>query len=366
MAGSAEERQFRSSLSAVLGLGGGRALVLGSDETVRAEPTVESLLRRPDGSYGSHRSFPIGDFLSLPDETRDEGRVGEVDIEGLAEADGYLWLTGSHCANRKRPKASKAEGAQIEQLAKVERGKNRFVLGRIPLGWDDSGVRLEIESAGRHAQRFRHRWLEALSDDPHLGSFVKGLVSDESPLPSKDNGFDAEGLAVRTRSDGSTQLLLGLRGPVLRGFAVILELSPTPDDEGKLELRPLPGGNARYRKHFLDLRGLGVRDLGFVGDDLWILAGPTMALDGPVALFRWRAPLERLASGDTLTRSDGERLTRELLLPFGEGDDHAEGFALLAGASPAASELLVVYDSPSEKRLVGAADVLADVFPLAP
>ena len=200
----------------------------------------------------------------------------------------------------------------------------------------------------------------------HLGWFVKGLVSGENPLPSKDNGFDVEGLAVRASSDGSTQLLLGLRGPVLRGFAVILELSPSADGEEKLELGPLPGGGARYRKHFLDLRGLGVRDLGFVGEDLWILGGPTMALDGPVALFRWRAPLERLASGDTLTRLDGDRLKRELLLPFGDGDDHAEGFALLPGGSPNTLELFVVYDSPSEQRLVGAADVLGDVFALPP
>ncbi|MNG03413.1 hypothetical protein D3C84_864920 [compost metagenome] len=36
----------------------------------------------------------------------------------------------------------------------------------------------------------------------------------------------------------------------------------------------------RYRKHFFALNGLGFRDLCTSGDDLLILAGPTMDLDG--------------------------------------------------------------------------------------
>ncbi len=44
------------------------------------------------------------------------------------------------------------------------------------------------------------------------------------PIPGKDNGFDIEGLAVR-----EDRLLLGLRGPVLRGHAFVLELSLEQD-----------------------------------------------------------------------------------------------------------------------------------------
>ena len=44
---------------------------------------------------------------------------------------------------------------------------------------------------------------KALKRDAHLGPFRK--------IPSKENGFDVEGIAAR-----GSRLLLGLRGPVLR------------------------------------------------------------------------------------------------------------------------------------------------------
>jgi hypothetical protein len=118
-----------------------------------------------------------------------------------------------------------------------------------------------------------------------------------------------------------------------------------------------------YRKHLLDLRGLGVRDFGFFGEDLWILAGPTMALDGPVALYRWRTPFAVDKPGDTLTR-EGARLKLELMLPFGTGKDHAESFALFERTGAAASEVLVIHDSPSKARLPGDTAIALDVYAL--
>ena len=47
------------------------------------------------------------------------------------------------------------------------------------------------------------------------------------------------------------------------------------------------------RKLFLNLDGLGIRDLTLRGDDLLILAGPTMDLSGPAAVFRWADALGR-------------------------------------------------------------------------
>ncbi|SEQ58865.1 Protein of unknown function [Nitrosomonas ureae] len=41
-------------------------------------------------------------------------------------------------------------------------------------------------------------------------------------IPGKDNGIDIEGLACTL--DG--RVLVGMRGPVLRGIAIILELAP--------------------------------------------------------------------------------------------------------------------------------------------
>ncbi len=151
------------------------------------------------------------------------------------------------------------------------------------------------------------------------------------------------------------RVLLGLRGPVLRGWAFVLELRPYVDEDepDRLRLAPLDGGR-RYRKHVLDLAGLGVRDLCPHGDDLLVLAGPTMDLEGPVHVFRWHDAMT--VEAPTVVR--GDALTREVDLPYGEGTDHAEGIGLLDD-----DRLLVVYDSPSPERLRDGA-VLADVVRL--
>jgi hypothetical protein len=105
----------------------------------------------------------------------------------------------------------------------------------------------------------------------------------------------------------------------------------------------------------LDLDGLGVRDLCPDGDDLLILAGPTMDLDGPVRIYRWRGA--GVAEQPTIVR--GDVLTRELELTYGEGDDHAEGMSLLGQG-----RVLVVYDSPAPIRLTPDGAVIADVLRL--
>jgi len=150
------------------------------------------------------------------------------------------------------------------------------------------------------------------------------------------------------------RIMVGLRGPVLRGWASILEVRPLdmPAKPGRLTL-----GTPPYRKHFLDLDGLGVRDLCRDGDDVLILAGPTMIIDGPSRVYRWH---------DALHDEDAEivgrdRVTLVTELPFGDGDDHAEGITLLRTEGEP-TVLLVVYDSPAAVRLAqGAGTLLADV-----
>ncbi|MBW3629963.1 MAG: DUF3616 domain-containing protein, partial [Gemmatimonadetes bacterium] len=39
---------------------------------------------------------------------------------------------------------------------------------------------------------------------------------------------------------------------------------------------------------------LRIRDVQFHESDLLILAGPTIDVDGPAAVYRWKKPLERL------------------------------------------------------------------------
>jgi hypothetical protein len=155
-------------------------------------------------------------------------------------------------------------------------------------------------------------------------------------------------------------VFLGLRGPVLRGWAVILELELKETRPGRLKPRRIGPDGARYRKHFLDLEGLGTRDLCFHEDRLLILAGPTMDLDGPVRVFAWPGCLE--AGQQTIIVDD--ELEPVLDVPFQRGADHAKGIAVLESSNRRA-ELLVVYDSPAAGRLHDdGGSIDADVFEL--
>ena len=188
----------------------------------------------------------------------------------------------------------------------------------------------------------------ALKKDEHLKDYLS--------IPGKDNGFDIEGLAV----DGE-RIYVGLRGPVLRGFAVILELEVERGDEHTLKLKKIGPGDRPYRKHFLQLRGLGVRDLCVQGGDLLILAGPTMELDGPVMIFRW--PVGTQPKEDSLVFK--EDLPIVMSVPYGEGEDHAEGLTLYAPQEGGASTVLVVYDAASKRRKKLENTLEADIFALS-
>jgi hypothetical protein len=158
------------------------------------------------------------------------------------------------------------------------------------------------------------------------------------------------------------RLFLGLRGPVLRGWAVILEVELKEDDKepSTLRLKNIGPKDRPYRKHFLHLGGLGIRDLCVHGPDLLILAGPTMDLDGPVTIFRWPGG----AKPEEESMVPASELERVLDIPYGEGVDHAEGFTLFSPDGGKARSLLVVYDSASERRQLGESTVTADVFNL--
>jgi len=117
---------------------------------------------------------------------------------------------------------------------------------------------------------------------------------------------------------------------------------------------------APLAKRLLDLEGLGIRDLKRCGDDLLILAGPTVGLSGPCAIYRWINWAQ-----DPVQHEQRVRLHRPehlIDLPFGRGVDHPEGLALWPREDPA---ILVVCDSPSDERLDPARKILkADLFEL--
>jgi hypothetical protein len=335
----------RDNLSSVVAQGD--HLWLGGDEGT----SIDRMTKDAAGDFAFHRRFDLKGVIDLPGPAKEE-----IDIEGLDVNGGYLWLVGSHSAKRKKADDEKTPAENLERLGKIEAEGNRFTLARVPLNANSEPVK---EHNGFTAARLQgdgagNLLIEALKKDRHVGRFVPRVLPDKSVegIPSKDNGLDIEGLAV-----SGNRVFLGLRGPVLRGWSIILELSVKDAAPGVLALESLGTAGEPYLKHLLALDGLGIRDIVIDGNDLLVLAGPTMDLDGPVFVYRWKNGLT--ASTDSLVpKAD---LARVVVVPFGVTKDHAEGITRVSN-SPLS--LLVCYDSPGDARILDSA-VKADVFSIA-
>lgn len=342
-----EGKHVRDGLSTVLATGNN--LWLSCDERT----TIERLSLQADGSYAQHQSFDLEDYLDLPAKGK-----SEIDIEGMGIADNYLWIMGSHSLKRSKPKRHQPIQKQIEKLAKVKNDPNRYLLARIPIlkdaetgeytllqeadDPDNSGHTLR--AAQLHGDTYSSILTEVLEKDEHIAAFMD--------IPGKDNGFDVEGLAIYSK-----RIFIGLRGPVLRGWAMVLEVEAEEDQKGELHLKTLENGKF-YKKHFLNLRGKGIRELRFFGKDLYLLAGPTMDLDGVIAIYRWPN-----AVGQQEQLLHNNELQRLQEVPHGSGEhtgkDKAEGLAVLDE-----HHVLVVFDSPTDERKQGKEGVYADVLRL--
>jgi hypothetical protein len=317
----------------------------GLDRLRRLSPTGSETLR-----FGEVRDFPLAELLDLPGAADEE-----ADLEGMAVADGYLWVVGSHGYKRKNARPERSHADNAKRLAKLSLDGNRRLLACLPIEPDARGEPCLVRQAqdGRHALRLKgdaqHNLLtRALADDPHFGPYMA--------IPGKDNGFDIEGLAVDGR-----RLLLGLRGPVLRGWSALLEVAVELRSD-QLRLAPLDDSGTLIRKHFLQLDGLGVRDLPFSGDGRYILAGPTMVLNGEIRVFKWPGARPLLAANREPVRFEAA-LTESVSLPHGRNTNRAEAICdlppALSGGKPS---WLVLYDAPGPDRREGESTVFGDLL----
>lgn len=349
-----KRKALRDGLSVLVQVG--NTLWVANDETISLE-RLSRQSRDPANAtyhYCEHTQFALNDYLKLPVPPTDNPEdMEEADLEGLDYNDGYLWLVGSHSLKRSKPDEDKPVRENLKQLGKVISDGNRFLLARIPLVEETHTLKKTVEQDGKkrtaaqlHGNDKRSALTVALADDKHLKSFLT--------IPGKDNGFDIEGLAVT-----SDRVFIGLRGPVLRGWAVILELE-LKENDSTLKLKKIGSNNRLYRKHFLDLDGLGIRDLTVWGSDLLILAGPTMALDGPVTIFRWKGGAHPKEEGLIA----GDSLEKVMDVSYGQRADHAEGMTLFSASGSEVDSVLIVYDSASESRKTGTNTVKADIFAL--
>ena len=354
-----KKKELRDGLSVVLQIKD--TLWVANDETVGLEKL--RLLRNSEDEKFSkasmHKHYCLYDFLKLPvDRPKNPKDLEEIDVEGLAYDGHYLWLTGSHSLKRKNPDVALNAKTIAKELGELSSDGNRYILARIPVVDDEDGV----EIVKKHKKKSKHyhaaqlvgdktgnELTKALQKDIHIGPFMG--------IPGKDNGFDIEGLAVCGK-----RIFLGLRGPVLRGWAMILEIEPKVSSKKAswLKLKPIGPKKTLYRKHFIYLNGLGIRDLCADGNDMLILAGPTMDLDGPVSVMRWKGG----ASPQKPSCVRADELEKVFDIPFGFRKDHAEGIAFFASRGDTVDSVIAVHDSASEERQIGESSVLADLFAL--
>ena len=230
----------------------------------------------------------------------------------------------------------------LVRMAKIRMRRRRYLLGRLTLTADGAGIASPADQAAP-CLRFNaggNSLTRALRHDEHLARFLT--------LPEKENGLDIEGLAAK-----GNRLLVGLRGPVIRSFAIVLEIA-VKEKSGALRLEAIGPRGRRYRKHFLGLDGLGIRDLARVGDDAVLIAGPTMGLSGPWAFLRWRRAFRRTAEGIV----DPDAI-RPLLQIAPHGDERPEALTPLRHPNGRRGWLLV-YDTPWPKRITRSGKYRAD------
>ena len=195
-----------------------------------------------------------GQSVQLIDDQH-EGTALELDGEGVAYANGFFYVIGSH--GHPRDKGKKLDAvtdaakirARIAASSQLVRLRVHPVTGRPVTA---TGVEAEVPEITRTA-----RLKAILVAEPLLAPFVDRRL--------EDNGVTIEGVAVR-----AGRLFAGFRGPVLieqdGDRAVILSVSLAAlfgTDVPESKLHKLPLGSGR-----------GVRDLAAFADGMLILAGP--------------------------------------------------------------------------------------------
>lgn len=299
-------------------------------------------LGREGAGWVAEKRYALSKFFSLPG-----GSATGLDIEGLAVSDGWLWLVGSHALRRREPETEDSPKRALRRVGEIERHANRFILGRLPLAEDGALVPPGREGDGRRPGQLEAgkrsstlmRWL---AEDPLLAPFLS--------LPARENGLHIQGIAAR-----GSDIWLGLRGPVIGGFAVILHLDLRGAKRDTLKARKREG-DRRFRKYLVDLGGRGISDLAMAGDDLLILTGGPTAAEVPAWLYRWPDVIS--AGESALVR--GDMLSPVTALHFFPSADAPVAMAVLEG-----ERVLMLHDRPRPSRLDRRTGVyIADVVKL--
>ena len=228
----------------------GEILVVGADEG------ADILVFKETGEFtyseAAHVCIPLDDK-----KCGDKRKGAEIDIEGIAWAKQYLYVIGSHSVARKGVESNRSAEENRRRLETLKIEPTRDQLFRIEL--DEHGKVVEGSKIRQISLRnlfVNHRVLTLFT-----------------PIPSKENGIDIEGLAVK-EVDGDDHLYIGFRGPVLRGnYALVMVVE---FEGGKFKENKIKEDEEHPKVYYLNLDGRGIRGM------TELETGGFLLLTGPV------------------------------------------------------------------------------------
>jgi Protein of unknown function (DUF3616) len=227
---------------------------------------------------------PGDKLFLLPERDENDNKFKETDAEGIAFADEFYYVVGSHGLNKKGAKQP-----------------SRYFVYRIEIN-PQSGRPADLGTADRASMSvLRKNVLEELiAKDPIL----KDHVDD---IPGKQ-GVNIEGIAAI-----GADLYFGFRGPLVEDAALVMQVPARAIFEGQrggVQMHSLPLG-----------KGQGIRDLAGVRNGLLLLSGPEERKAGKAEVFFWKqgsAPLLLADLGGP--RADGGQPEVLLLLEETQND----------------------------------------------
>ena len=271
----------------------------------RACLVVDDNLRRAQLVTVKDGEIVAGEPVPLIDKPPD-GKSLELDGEGVAYADGFFYVIGSHGHPRDKEKKLDPDRDAAKIGARIA-AASQLIRVRVSPATGAASKPAEVNSTSKLR--------ELIIAQPELKPCVDKRL--------EANGVTIEGVAIL-----NNRLFAGFRGPVVNGDRATVLSASLPS--------LFANESPRATLHLLPLgKGRGVRDLAAYRGGLLVLAGPVSdAGGGRYAIFWWAADRESPKLLGELTRytEDGEELKPEALVPLDETSSGLRVLILFDGA----------------------------------
>lgn len=242
---------------------------------------------------------PLG-LILLSDADKDP------DAEGVAYANGFFYVTGSHGRSRTKDKENESSYAVFRFPVDPVTGVPPFKVSAKEV----TGV----ESTDRLHDVIRNACVinaKPAVDDCSIKDFHNKKLA--------DGGVNIEGIAVR---DG--RMHFGLRGPSRGGNAYLISV-----DAGALFTKD---GDLKSKATSLALgENVGIRDLAAISDGILVLAGPTREESVPYAVWLWDGVGNSARQLATLDLAGIDNGKAEILLPLEEDTSNIRALVMFDG-----------------------------------